>query len=148
IISLMLRDIRNNTKVTPADVGFGIGQVLPIITCAIAKKHQIICVEQPEIHLHPRLQAHLADLFISTSDINEGGNQWIVETHSEALMLRVQRRIKEGKIDKNRVCVLYVDVGKSGTSVEILPLDKDGDFLKHWPDGFFEERLNETMGFN
>ncbi|EEY6239563.1 TPA: DUF3696 domain-containing protein [Escherichia coli] len=147
IISLMLCDTRNNTSVTPADVGFGIGQVLPIITCAVTKKNQTICVEQPEIHLHPRLQAHLADLFIETSS-NADGNQWIIETHSEALMLRLQRRIREKKINKNSVKVLYVDVGMSGTSVMELPLDDEGDFLKHWPEGFFEERMKETMGID
>ncbi len=144
IISLQLTDLRNGVTITPKDVGFGIGQVLPIIFEAVISEKKHICVEQPEIHLHPRLQANLADLFIDS--VESGKNQWIIETHSEALMLRIQRRIREGKIPKEMVSVLYVDVGESGAQVTELSLDDEGDFTSHWPDGFFEERLNERFG--
>ncbi|MBF4349700.1 hypothetical protein EAY19_27035, partial [Vibrio anguillarum] len=70
LISIQLTDLRNGAVVTPKDVGFGIGQVLPIILEAIVSKKKLICVEQPEIHLHPRLQAHLADLFIESVSAN------------------------------------------------------------------------------
>ena len=143
IISIQLHDLRNNTIVTPKDVGFGIGQVLPIILDSVISVNQLICVEQPEIHLHPRLQAHLADLFIDSSKTNN--NQLIIETHSEALMLRIQRRIKEKLINHDMFSILYVDVGESGAQVMSLPLDENGDFTIHWPGGFFEERINETF---
>ncbi len=144
LISLQLTDLRNGVTVTPKDVGFGIGQVLPIIFEAVISKKSHICVEQPEIHLHPRLQANLADLFIDSVESCE--NQWIVETHSEALMLRIQRRIREGRIPKEMVSVLYIDVGESGAQVTDIPLDDEGDFTKQWPNGFFEERLDEVFG--
>jgi predicted ATPase len=144
LISLQLTDTRNNAVITPKDVGFGIGQVLPIIFEAVISNKKHICVEQPEIHLHPRLQAHLADLFIDS--VQSRKNQWIVETHSEALMLRIQRRIREGKIPKEMVSVLYVDVGESGAQVTQINLDDDGDFTTVWPEGFFEERLEEIFG--
>ncbi|MDP0563306.1 MAG: AAA family ATPase [Candidatus Endonucleobacter sp. (ex Gigantidas childressi)] len=145
LISVQLEDLRNGAVVTPKDVGFGIGQVLPIIFDAIISENKLICVEQPEIHLHPKLQAHLADLFIdSVSEKNN--NQWVIETHSEALMLRMQRRIREGKISKDLVSVLYVDVGKNGAQVTPITLDDDGDFSTAWPTGFFEERLDELFG--
>lgn len=143
IISIQLHDLRNNTIVTPKDVGFGIGQVLPIILDSVISVNQLIFVEQPEIHLHPRLQAHLADLFIDSSKTNN--NQLIIETHSEALMLRIQRRIKEKLINHDMFSILYVDVGESGAQVMSLPLDENGDFTIHWPGGFFEERINETF---
>lgn len=142
IIEIQLKDCRNNAIVTPKDVGFGIGQVLPIILDGIVSKKTLICVEQPEIHLHPRLQAHLADLFIDSVSGNKE-NQWIVETHSEAIMLRIQKRIRMGEIPKELVSVLYVDVGESGAKVTEIGLDHEGDFTSHWPDGFFEERLDE-----
>lgn len=145
LISIQLTDLRNGAVVTPKDVGFGIGQVLPIILEAIVSKKKLICVEQPEIHLHPRLQAHLADLFIESVSANHK-NQWIIETHSEALMLRIQRRIREGTLPKEMVSVLYVDVGDLGAQVTELKLDDEGDFLTHWPNGFFEERVNEMFG--
>ncbi|WP_318463187.1 AAA family ATPase [Photobacterium leiognathi] len=145
ILSIQLKDTRTNTVVTPADVGFGIGQVLPIIIESLANKNTTICVEQPEIHLHPRLQAHLADLFIESIKNN---NQWIIETHSEALLLRLQRRIrnKSSDLSHKQIKVSYVDCSEFGARVTELPLDHDGDFLKHWPDGFFEERLTEQFG--
>jgi AAA15 family ATPase/GTPase len=145
LISIQLKDLRNGATVTPKDVGFGIGQVLPIILEAVISKSKLICVEQPEIHLHPRLQAHLADLFIDSVSESQK-NQWIIETHSEALMLRIQRRIREGKIPKELVSVLYVDVGNSGSQVTQIELDDDGDFTTDWPEGFFEERLEEVFG--
>lgn len=145
ILSIQLKDTRTDTIVTPADVGFGIGQVLPIIIESLVNKNTTICVEQPEIHLHPRLQAHLADLFIESLKNN---NQWIIETHSEALLLRFQRRIrnKDNVFSHKDMKVSYVDCSEFGAQVTELPLDDDGDFLKHWPDGFFEERLTEQLG--
>jgi len=107
IISIQLTDLRNKAVVTPADVGFGIGQVLPIIMDALTCQDNTICVEQPEIHLHPRLQAHLADLFIESVSVDGGKNQWIIETHSEALILRLQKRIREGKIQR-KWCRYYM----------------------------------------
>ncbi|OWF75503.1 hypothetical protein B4903_20025 [Yersinia frederiksenii] len=152
IISIILEDRRNKTQVTPMDVGFGIGQVLPIITDAVISRDNIICVEQPEIHLHPRLQAHLADLFIDSvihRDPVKGDrikNQWIIETHSESLILRIQRRIREKKISKELVKVYYVNAEDGGSKILELPLDDDGDFTVHWPHGFFDERANEIFG--
>ncbi|MEZ9882377.1 AAA family ATPase [Vibrio splendidus] len=142
IISIKLKDLRNNTIVGPKDIGFGIGQVLPIILESAVSENKIICVEQPEIHLHPRLQANLADLFVD-SVTKEHGNQWIIETHSEALMLRIQKQIREGKISSDLVSFVYVDVGDEGAVITELPLDEDGDFTVHWPSDFFEERLKE-----
>lgn len=148
-ISLILTDKNTETRVTLPDVGFGVNQVLPIIVEGVDffsdDSDKILCVEQPEIHIHPRLQAHLADLMIETTKA-EGYKQWIVETHSELLILRLQRRIKEGKINSKDVSVLYVrPQGSDGSTIQQLRLDESGDFIDHWPDGFFEEGFNELM---
>ena len=74
----------------------------------------MICVEQPETHLHPRLQARLADLFIEATQEGGRGNQMIVETHSEHLMLRIQRRIREGSLNPSQVSVVYIDQDTEG----------------------------------
>jgi predicted ATPase len=153
LISLNLTDTRTNTVVGPSDVGFGIGQLLPILVEGTVFASKTICVEQPEIHLHPKLQAHLADFFIATSveratnSNSPSPNQWLIETHSEALILRLQKRIREGKISPKHVSVLYVSSpGESGARVEELKLDEMGDFIDEWPEGFFEESFNEIFG--
>jgi hypothetical protein len=151
IVAMHLSDSRNRVQVAPSDVGFGIGQLLPILVQGVISKAQILCVEQPEIHLHPRLQACLADFFIATAGLNSAKPsdrtvQWVTETHSEALMLRLQRRIREGTIKPDDVSVLYVWPSPEGTShIMKLRLDESGDFIDAWPDGFFEESYNEVF---
>ena len=158
IISIVLKDQRTQVAVASSDVGFGIGQLLPILVEGIVSFGKLLCVEQPEIHLHPRLQAHLADFFIGTTGLGEHAlprqngnrlgptNQWIVETHSETLMLRLQRRIREKVIRPQDVSVIYVDSGDSGSYATELRLDDHGGFIDEWPDGFFEEDVRELFG--
>ncbi|MDE0082163.1 MAG: DUF3696 domain-containing protein [Gammaproteobacteria bacterium] len=151
-VTLVLVDRRSKTPVTLPDVGFGINQILPVIVEGVdfftgRDKGRTLCVEQPEIHLHPRLQAELADLMIANTE-GHGEKQWIVETHSELLVLRIQRRIREGKLDPSTVSVLYVDsdpTGEGGSTITPLRLDENGDFMDEWPDGFFEEGFGELM---
>lgn len=150
LIQIELKDLRNNVTVSPLDVGFGIGQILPILVEGIVRKDSIICVEQPEIHLHPKLQAELAEFFAETCT----NNQWIVETHSEALMLRIQKLIRSKKVINGKqlkpedVSILYVlpsnkENNFEGAEVVQIRLDEEGDFMDFWPEGFFEERIRE-----
>jgi predicted ATPase/type I restriction-modification system DNA methylase subunit len=147
LVAISLSDSRSGVSVTPADVGFGISQALPIVVELLSRRDSVVAIEQPETHLHPRLQARLADLFIDTTQAGGQGNQLIVETHSEHLMLRVQRRIREGSLDPRNVSVVYVDQGPQGdTTVKPLRLSDEGEFLDEWPDGFFDDRLDELFG--
>jgi predicted ATPase len=147
LVALSLTDSRSGAVVTPADVGFGISQMLPIVVELLAHRESIICIEQPETHLHPRLQTRLADLLIESSRNGDLANQVIVETHSEHLMLRLQRRIREGTLDADDICILYVDQTKEGVAtVKRLRINSDGEFLDQWPHGFFDERLDELFG--
>ena len=150
-IALVLVDRTSGTPVTLADVGFGINQILPVIVEGVdfftGTEGRVLCVEQPEIHLHPRLQANLADLMIANIS-GRGEKQWIVETHSELLILRIQRRIREQKLQPSEVSVLYVEPtgdGTEGSTITQLRLDENGDFIDSWPDGFFEEGFGELM---
>ena len=149
-ITIALTDKRTDTQVTLADVGYGINQLLPVIIEGVASREgSILCVEQPEIHLHPRLQANIADLMIDTiADERDKRKQWIVETHSELLILRLQRRIREGKIKPEDISVLYVDPNDDsveGSAIKVLRLGDDSYFKDLWPDGFFDDALTEEL---
>ncbi|MCK4783419.1 MAG: AAA family ATPase, partial [Desulfobacteraceae bacterium] len=152
---LVLFDKRTNTQVSHRDVGIGISQVLPVLVTAFASSKNIIAIEQPEIHLHPALQAELGDVFIESA-LGENKNTFIIETHSEHLILRIIRRmretaeggLKEGSpVTPNDVCILYVDQPKvkNYSVVYEMRLDKDGTFLDPWPGGFFEEGFKERF---
>ena len=145
--AMALEDIRTETVVTPVDVGYGISQILPVIVEGVAGRSRIICVDQPEVHLHPKLQAEIADLMIESRS-----KQWIVETHSELLVRRILRRIAEKKIKPSDVSVLYVDPpsasnSERGSEIKVLEIEESGRFSSStpWPQGFFEDGYQEMM---
>ena len=124
------------------DVGFGISQLLPFVVQSLVSEKQIISIEQPEVHVHPRLQADLGDL-LAAAIKKENPNQFIIETHSEHLILRLQRLVRKQQIKPEDVSVIYVSRGPEGARAERLRLDEEGDFIDEWPGGFFLERLRE-----
>jgi|GEM_PF-3134834 len=131
-------------SVTVDSTGFGLSQLLPLVTRSILSRFGCITIEQPEIHLHPRLQAELADLFLFSAQSCH--NQFIIETHSEHLLLRVQRLMRRGALKPDQVRVLYVSRHEDGSNVQELRLNEKGQFLDPWPDGFFPERAEEVFG--
>ena len=142
--SVRLVDTRRNNRVSVAlpDVGFGVSQLLPFIVQSLVSEEQIISIEQPEVHVHPRLQADLGNL-LAAAIKKENPNQFIIETHSEHLILRLQRLVRKKQIEPEDVSVIYISRGPEGARAERLRLDEDGDFIDEWPGGFFLERLNE-----
>lgn len=141
IYALVITDPKLKIKVNIADIGFGASQILPILVEGYyAQKGSLLLIEQPEIHLHPKLQADLCDLFI---DIINEGKQLLVETHSEHIILRLQRKIAEGLISKDDVSILYFEPTEEGTKITNIEFDDKGS-LKTWPEGFFEEDIEET----
>ena len=139
-----LIDTRRKEPVSVAlpDVGFGVSQLLPFIVQSLVSEGRIISIEQPEVHVHPKLQADLGDL-LAEAIKEPRQNRFIVETHSEHLILRLQRLVRKKQIEPEDVSVIYVSRGSEGAKAERLHLDEDGDFIDEWPNGFFTERLRE-----
>lgn len=134
-------------EVKLTDVGFGVSQVLPAVVQAFyAPANSTIWMEQPEIHLHPQVQAELADVFISAVQAYENNRprnvQLIVESHSEHFLLRLQRRIAEGQISADDVAVHFARKVGAKTELEPLRLNAFGE-IENWPDNFFGDDMAE-----
>jgi len=143
------------------DVGFGFSQILPIVIDCVLKSQKTLLIEQPELHLHPALQTELGDLFLrSVLSKNKGISSrkqrcFLIETHSEHLILRILRRIRETsenaleenvpKVIPDQVAVLYVQPGINGSEVVSIPINEEGEFTQLWPKGFFAERGRELF---
>lgn len=155
VTQLAIVPVGTDLMLRPQDVGTGISQVLPVVVTALDGERRLLSVEQPELHLHPRVQAKLADLFIEAA-LGPRRHQVILETHSELIPLRIMRRIREcftGTADDSRpaitsadVHVAYIEVHDGATILTTLELGSDGSLLDPWPDGFFEEGFNERFG--
>ncbi len=150
---LLLTDERRKLDVLPQDVGIGISQILPVVVGALDNGTSILTVEQPELHIHPGLQTTLGDLFIS--QIQKEGKTFIIETHSEHLLLRLLRRIREtndGELPEGidgltpeQVSVNYIELTEDGLRIRPMHISEDGDFNNKWPNGFFDERAKELF---
>lgn len=135
-------DSNNGALVNLSDVGFGVSQILPVIVEGLyAPADSMILVEQPEIHLHPALQSDLGDLMI---EIAANKKTVVVETHSEHLLLRLQRRVAEGKLNPASVAIYFVKPGREGSTVQTIELNNLGQFV-NWPQGFFAEDVQEGL---
>jgi predicted ATPase len=131
------------------DVGFGVSQVLPVIVeCFYVPRRSIVIFEQPEIHLHPRVQADLADLFVDAIRAREDGTprdcQFIIESHSEHFLRRLQRRIAEEELSKEDAALLFVHTEGASARIGELDVDSYGN-IKNWPEGFFGDEMADLV---
>jgi predicted ATPase len=126
--------------VSIADVGFGVSQTLPVIVALlVAKGGQVVYLEQPEIHLHPRAQVQMAGLL---SEAARRGVRVIVETHSSLLLRAVQTLVARGELPPHLVKLhWFTRRGEDGsTEVHSADLDKEGAFGE-WPQDFDETAI-------
>lgn len=145
--------IKTHTKapeVKITDVGFGVSQVLPALVQAFyCPPNSTVWMEQPEIHLHPQVQAELADVFISATQARENGSprnvQLIVESHSEHFLNRLQRRVAEGTVKPEDVAVYFCRRAGAVTELEPLQLDMFGE-IANWPENFFGDEMADIAG--
>lgn len=144
IFKALITDPAMEIEVNLADIGFGASQILPIIIESFyARNGSLILIEQPEIHLHPKAQSILGDLFISAS--NNAKRKFIIETHSEHILNRVRRRIADGTIKKEDVIIYYFENTSDGTNIQEVKLNEKGQYYNKFPEGFFEEGYNEAV---
>lgn len=145
----ILIKINNNSnfELLP-DVGFGVSQILPVITQLFyAPKGSTVILEQPEIHLHPKAQAELADLIIEAAYTRN--IQIIVESHSEHFLLRLQRRMAEkqefnGKfVDADGIKLYFCDMVDGESKLTKLDLDEYGT-IHNWPKNFMGDAFTEA----
>ena len=148
-----LRDLTRDTPVRVEDVGSGISQVIPVLTL-IAKEQLVSVIEQPELHLHPRAQCALGEILFdrcSAGGVYGHHPVRIIETHSEHIALRILRRIREsgassvGEISSESVVFYYFKKDDNGAKAHRIRVDSTGRFVDLWPDGFFEERIEELF---
>ena len=142
------------------DVGTGISQVFPVIDACLpahsarwgTSRSEVIVIEQPELHLHPAAQSKLGDMFTFCVNTEDRNVQFIIETHSENLLLRIQKKIRDGLLAPEKVRVIFVepilDPG-SGKFVRTIAsevrLDNAGDVIDPFPISFAELRIQDLL---
>jgi hypothetical protein len=146
---VLVRTGQKLPEVKLTDVGFGVSQILPVIVEALyVPRRSIVIFEQPEIHLHPRVQADLADLFVDAIRARENGEprecQFIVESHSEHFLRRLQRRIAEEELSTDDAALYFVHTDGASARIEALKVDLFGNIL-NWPDGFFGDEIGDLV---
>ena len=139
----LVKQYKGGPEVRLTDIGFGVSQVLPVlILCYYAPEGSILILEQPEAHLHPKVQTELADVLIDT--VKNRNIQIILESHSEYLLSRLQRRIAEKKIAATDTALYFCEI-KDGTSeTEQLNVNEYGN-IRNWPQDFFGDVTGELI---
>jgi predicted ATPase len=131
----------SSAKVLITDVGFGVSQILPVLVlCYYAPEGSIILLEQPEIHLHPSVQSGLADVFIDA--VKNRNVQIVVESHSEHLLRRLQRRVAEQIIEPEKTAFYFCEADNDGSKLIPLDIDLFGN-ISNWPKAFFGDEFGE-----
>jgi len=127
-----------------SNAGFGASQILPLIVQAVVSPSRSITIaEQPEIHLNPKIQCELADLFVEMANKEQ---TIIVETHSEHLLLRLRRLIAEEKINSENVAIYFVEGNGINSKIKPIELQENGNIKPiDWPNDFFGESLKEAL---
>ena len=140
----------NKSKINIAQTHIGLGYplVLPLIVQSLISRNKIIVVEEPEVHLHPKIEADLAELIVYSS-INYN-NQFLIETHSEEFLLRILKNVRDKKIKPDDISINYITndrlKGKiDGSIVNKVLVKSDGSYKTPWKDDLFAERIKEYI---
>ena len=138
---VLVRKNESSAEVPLPEVGFGVSQILPVITlCYSVPEGSIVILEQPEIHLHPAVQAGLADVLMDAISVR--GIQVILESHSEHLLRRIQRRVAEAKFSDAGAALCFCEMSGSESKLTKLAVDIFGN-IENWPEEFFGDEFGE-----
>lgn len=134
---------RSSPEVLITDMGIGVSQVLPVLVlCYYVPEGSTVILEQPELHLHPSVQAGLADVFIDV--IKNRNLQILLESHSEHLLRRLQRHIAEESFAPDDTALYFCDMQNGESKLTPLDVDIFGN-ISNWPDDFFGDLLGEMV---
>ena len=158
-----LRVIENDLSVNIVDIGFGLSQILPILAECInfsltdirrdkrvyfpfffeekSDVNRLLITEQREIHLNPKIQAALGDFFVQ---IGKSDRTLLIETHSEHLLSRIQRRVADGTLNPEDVIIYYISKQDNKSEIEEISISNKGVF-SYWPEGFFQDDFDEAI---
>jgi len=127
-----------------SNAGFGASQILPLIVQAlVSRRGSITIAEQPEIHLNPKMQCELANLFVAMAEKKQ---TVIAETHSEHLLLRLRRLVAEEKINSDEIAIYFIEGDGINSSIKPINLQENGQIKSiDWPKDFFGESLKEAL---
>lgn len=152
---VVITDTDSEVSFNLAQVGVGISQVVPFMVGTFRWGAGILSCEQPELHIHPRWQLALADMLLQRINSEWGQQQFLIETHSEHLLLRLLKRRREtaeGDIDtylkrckKQDIQIIFCEQGAEGTTLLPINTTDEGEFDAPWPNGFFKERRDELI---
>jgi predicted ATPase len=143
--SIRFKEKRNSKIYTSiANSGFGASQILPLIVQAlVSPEGSMTIAEQPEIHLNPKLQCELADLFAFMAKRDQ---KIIIETHSEYLLLRLRKLIADKTISSDDIAIYFIEKKEGYSDIREIKVEPDGHIdSEQWPDDFFEDSLREAL---
>lgn len=136
------------------ELGAGVSQVFPVVAGLCLDRGLILSCEQPELHIHPKWQLVLADIMLESIK-DEHQKLFLMETHSEHIMLRLLRRRKEtadGSLENpdyacnaEDVQIIFCDLVDGKTRLRAISTTDEGEFDAPWPNGFFAERRGELF---
>ena len=139
----LVRKYKGGPEVRLTDVGFGVSQVLPVLVlCYYVPEGSILILEQPEAHLHPKVQSELADLLIEV--VKNRRLQIILESHSEHLLIRLMRRIAEEQISADDTAFYFCEMNEGTSEIERLNVDDYGN-ITNWPQNFFGDATGDLV---
>ena len=137
----LVRKYEGGPEVRLTDVGFGVSQVLPVLVlCYYVPEGSILILEQPEAHLHPKVQSELADLLIEV--VKNRKLQIILESHSEHLLIRLMRRIAEEEISADDTAFYFCEMNEGVSEIDRLDVDDYGN-ITNWPQNFFGDEMGD-----